>query len=207
MTAHTTTAATTASLWDETTLIDRSVRGKKWRWSEPDARLTAAMQQRHNLSPLTATILVSRGVGLDDVEKFLQPRLRDFLPDPFHLRDMDKAVARIIQAIEHHEKIVLFGDYDVDGITSTSLMWRYLHELGIDATRYLPDRLLEGYGPNKNAVDQLIAYKHTLMICLDCGITAFEPLSHAMQNGLDVVVLDHHQGEVQLPDAIAVVNP
>jgi single-stranded-DNA-specific exonuclease len=200
-------SAPAASVWDNTILVERSVRGKKWRWSEPDARLTLAMQQRHKLSPLTASILISRGIGLDDVEKFLQPRLRDFLPDPLHLRDMDKAVARIILAIEQNEKIVLFGDYDVDGITSTSLMWRYLDAVGCGATRYLPDRLLEGYGPNSNAIDQLIDSGHTLLICLDCGITAFEPLAHAKERGLDVIVIDHHQGEAELPAALAVVNP
>ena len=166
-------------VWNETILVHNSVKGKVWRWLDPDARTSLAIQQRYNVSPLTASLLVSRGIGLDGVDSFLQPRLRDFLPDPFHLLDMDKAIARLVQAIQTNEKIVIFGDYDVDGITSTSLMWRYLDFLGIKATRYLPDRILEGYGPNVDAVNQLVDAKHTLMLCLDCGITAFEPLAHA----------------------------
>ncbi len=194
-------------VWNETILVANSVKGKKWRWLDADARTSLAIQQRHKLSPLTASLLAGRGVALDHVEAFLQPRLRDFLPDPMHLLDMDKAIPRLVTAIQNNEKIVIFGDYDVDGITSTSLMWRYLHALGINATRYLPDRILEGYGPNSEAVDQLVASGHTLMLCLDCGITAFEPLAHAKEMGLDVIVIDHHQGEAQLPEAIAVVNP
>ena len=194
-------------MWNETILVHNSVKGKVWRWLDPDARTALAIQQRYNLSPLTASLLVSRGIGLDDVDSFLQPRLRDFLPDPLHLKDMDKAIARLVQAIQNNEKIVIFGDYDVDGITSTSLMWRYLDFLGVQATRYLPDRILEGYGPNVDAIDQLVDARHTLMLCLDCGITAFEPLAHARQRGLDVIVIDHHQGEALLPDAVAVVNP
>ena len=194
-------------VWDETILVSSSVKGKMWRWLNNDARTTLAIQQRHNLSPLTSALLSARGIGVDDVEAFLQPRLRDFLPDPLHLLDMDKAIARLVQAVQSKEKVVIFGDYDVDGITSTSLMWRYLDYLDIPATRYLPDRILEGYGPNSDAIDQLIASKHTLMLCLDCGITAFEPLAHAKQHGLDVIVIDHHQGEALLPEAVAVVNP
>ena len=195
------------SVWDETLLVSQSLKGKSWRWVEPDTRMAQTLQQRYSLSPLVAAILSARGIGTDKVEQFLQPRLRDCLPDPFHLKDMDKAVARIIQAITAREKIVIFGDYDVDGITSTSLMWRYLNHLGLDATRYLPDRQLEGYGPNADAVDKLKQAGHTLMICLDCGITAFAPLAHAKAVGLDTVVIDHHQGEAELPEAVAVVNP
>jgi single-stranded-DNA-specific exonuclease len=207
MTFGSTPSAAQAPHDDHSILINHSLRGKRWQWARPNPRLSEAMQQRYNLSPLVSSILVSRNVGLDEAEHFLNPRLRDYMPNPFHLKDMDKAVTRLIQAIEHNEKIVIFGDYDVDGITSTSLMWRYLNAFGIDATRYLPDRLLEGYGPNCNAIDYLIEEKHTLMLCLDCGITAFEPLAHAKEKGLDVIVLDHHQGETQLPEAVAVVNP
>lgn len=202
-----TTQAAPHPVWDETILVPASVKGKIWRWQHGDQRLAQAIQQRHNLSPLTASILSSRGIGLETIEHFMHPRLRDVLPDPFHLLDMEKAIARLVTAIEKGEKVALFGDYDVDGITSTSLMWRYLNFLGIPVTRYLPDRILEGYGPNSDAIDQLIASGHTLMLCLDCGITAFEPLQHAHDRGLDVVVIDHHQGEPLLPKAVAVVNP
>lgn len=185
----------------------QSLLKQAWVWRPHDARLAEALTQRHLLPPLLAQILVGRGVGLDEAPHFMHPKLRDWLPDPFHFKDMDKAIARLVQAVQQKQHVALFGDYDVDGATSTALMARYLRQVGLTPTLYIPDRVAEGYGPNAAAFDKLQAQGHDLVVCLDCGTSAFEPLAHASSHGLDVVVLDHHLGESELPQAVAVVNP
>src|SRR5690606_11133164 len=151
--------------------------------------------------------LAARGTDPAGLEKYLQPKLRDWMPDPFLFRDMDKAAERILRAIDTGEKIALFGDYDVDGATSTALMTRFLRTMGVEPTLYIPERLLEGYGPNTQAFQQLITAGHTLIITLDCGVLAYEPIALAEKNNVDVVVLDHHMAAPELPNARAIVNP
>lgn len=184
-----------------------SLTGKRWRFRKVDQVKAQKLAQDHGLQPLVASILNARGFTNEQVEKHLHPKLRDWLPDPFSFRDMDKAVARIISAIEQKEKIALFGDYDVDGATSTALMARFLRFFGLAPTVHIPDRLLEGYGPNVNAFKEFIANHHTLIITLDCGVVAYEPLKFAAEHNTDVVVLDHHMAAPELPPAVAIVNP
>jgi single-stranded-DNA-specific exonuclease len=184
-----------------------SVTGRRWSVQQCDERMALAMAQAHDLPELAARILAGRGVNLDNVQTHLSPTLRDFLPDPSDLKDMDKAAARIACAIMGREQIALFADYDVDGATSSSLLLRFLRAVGGDAILYIPDRILEGYGPNAAAFGSLAAAGAKLVITLDCGITAHEPLVAAKDAGLEVVVVDHHVAETVLPEALAIINP
>jgi single-stranded-DNA-specific exonuclease len=184
-----------------------SVTGRRWAVQQCDERMALAMAQAHDLPELAARILAGRGVNLDTVQSHLSPTLRDFLPDPSELKDMDKAAVRIARAIMGREQIALFADYDVDGATSSSLLLRFLRAVGGDAILYIPDRILEGYGPNAAAFGSLAAAGAKLVITLDCGITAHEPLVAAKDAGLEVVVVDHHVAETVLPEALAIINP
>jgi single-stranded-DNA-specific exonuclease len=163
--------------------------------------------QSHGLPDLAARILVGRGIGLDAVESYMAPTLRSFLPDPSSLLDMEKAAERIAKAVMAGERIALFADYDVDGATSSALLLRFLRAVGTDALLYVPDRILEGYGPNAAAFSILAGQGAKLVITLDCGITAHEPLAAARDAGLEVIVIDHHLADIQLPEALAVINP
>jgi single-stranded-DNA-specific exonuclease len=181
--------------------------GLPWQLRHADTRLPLAMAQQHEVSELLASILAGRGVGLDEVPHFLNPTLRDYLPDPFSLRDMEKTVARLIRAIEGHEHIAVFGDYDVDGATSTTLLVNYFALAGIAITPYIPDRMSEGYGPSVTAFNTLIDNGAELIITVDCGTLAHAPIAFAQSQGVDVIVLDHHLSSGDLPNAHAVVNP
>lgn len=165
------------------------------------------MAQQHGISELLASILAGRGVALDDVPQFLNPSLRDYLPDPFHLLDMDKAAERLARAIQTGEHVAVFGDYDVDGATSTALLHHYFAALGRNITPYIPDRMKEGYGPTVAAFGKLIGQGATLLVTVDCGTVAEESIAYAQSRGVDVVVLDHHLSSGALPPAYAVVNP
>ncbi|MDB5394618.1 MAG: recJ [Rhodospirillales bacterium] len=169
--------------------------------------MALAVAQSHNLPELAARILVGRGINLDTVEAHMAPTLRGFLPDPSALLDMDRAAERIAQAVMTGERIALFADYDVDGATSSALLLRFLRAIGSDALLYVPDRILEGYGPNAAAFRILAGQGAKLVITLDCGITAHEPLLAARDAGLEVIVIDHHTADIQLPEALAVINP
>lgn len=184
-----------------------SLTGKIWRLRPADTRQEQFIAQEFNLEPLMARVLAARQIDPDKIAQYLDPKLRDLLPDPFSFKDMDKAAARIVQAIQNKEKVALFGDYDVDGATSTALMARFLRFFGLEPTLHIPDRLLEGYGPNIQAFQNFIDQKHNLIITLDCGVLAFEQLQFAADNKIDVVVLDHHMAAPELPIAVAVVNP
>ncbi len=152
-------------------------------------------------------MLAARGIGLEQAEDFLVPSLRALMPDPFHLRDMRRAAERVAHAVQNRERIVIFGDYDVDGATSSALLVRFFRMLGHDAGVYIPDRIQEGYGPNTEALLKLKAQGAHLVITVDCGTTAHGPLAAASDAGLDVVVVDHHLAAEELPSAVAVVNP
>ncbi|MDR3448352.1 MAG: single-stranded-DNA-specific exonuclease RecJ [Alphaproteobacteria bacterium] len=187
--------------------IDKSATGHKWVARDYDERVALALAQRHGLPDIIARSLSARGIGLEDAAAFLDPKLRDLLPDPSRFRDMDKAAARFAEAVTRGEKIAVFGDYDVDGATSSALLLRFGQALGIDIRLYVPDRLKEGYGPNVAAMRMLAEEGIKLTICVDCGTTAHEPLAAAREAGMDVIVLDHHASEPVLPPAVAVVNP
>ena len=187
--------------------VRQSFLGRFWHSPDIDSQAVQAMRQATDLPESIVRILVGRGHSLDTVETFLNPTLRQLMPDPLCLTDMDKAVARLQSAIEKNERITVFGDYDVDGATSSALLIRFFRALGIDVASYIPDRLKEGYGPNTEALEGLAADGVTLVITVDCGITAYGPLAQAASIGLDVIVIDHHKAEPQLPEAVAIVNP
>ncbi len=177
------------------------------RWVGPttdDDRLSEAMVQDTNLPLPLCRILVRRGVAPQDAQTFLEPTIKDLLPDPLSLKDMQPAAARFLKAAQTGERIAIFADYDVDGGTSAALLLDWLRQMGHDATLYIPDRITEGYGPNVPAMEML-ARDHTLIVCVDCGTVSHEPIAAA--KGADVVVLDHHLGGEELPSALAVVNP
>ena len=188
-------------------LVHISASGLAWQPRTDDARSVLAMAQQHGLPELLAQILVGRGVGVDAAPQFLAPTLRDALPDPFHLHDMDKAVAAVMAAMRSGAPIAIFGDYDVDGATSTALLWHYLTPLGVRLLPYIPDRAKEGYGPSIAAFDTLIDAGAGLIITVDCGTLAHAAIAHATARGVPVVVLDHHLSGPDLPAAAALVNP
>ncbi len=184
-----------------------SANGYVWQLREVDENLVAAIAREHNVPEIVARVLVARGINTEAVENFLSPTLRNFLPDPSHLLDMDKAAKRVANAVEKNEKIAIWGDYDVDGATSSALLSRYFRTLGINPVLYIPDRMKEGYGPNTKALLKLREQGVALVITVDCGTLAFEPLAAAKAAGLDVIVVDHHLSEAKKPEAVAIVNP
>jgi len=183
-----------------------SVKGRKWvsRASQSDAE---ALLLAADISPLTAQLLAGRKVKADQIEGFLNPRLKTSIPDPSTLCDMDKGVAAIFDAIDRNQKICVFADYDVDGGTSAAQLLRWARGIGQDWGLYVPDRLLEGYGPSAEAFEKLKSDGTDLVITVDCGAAATEALNHASEIGLDVVVVDHHLMGDDIPAALAVINP
>ncbi len=162
------------------------------------------MTQRTGLPAAVCQVLARRGVASDEAEAFLTPRLKDLLPDPRTMRDMEKAATRFLLAVRKRQRIAVFADYDVDGGSSAALLLVWLRQMGLPATLYVPDRIDEGYGPNEPAMQELAA-SHDLIICVDCGTLSHGPIAAA--SGSDVIVLDHHLGGETLPDCVAVVNP
>ena len=187
--------------------VERSHLGRRWESRCGDQRLAWALAQRLSLPEAVGRVLAGRGLELDQVEDFLDPTLRKLLPDPFRFKDMDRAVARVCAAVEGGEAIAVFGDYDVDGATSAALLKRFLAAAGVPLRVYIPDRLVEGYGPNAPALLRLKSEGVSLVLTVDCGTTAHEALATAAEAGLDVIVLDHHTAEPRLPPVHAMVNP
>jgi len=189
--------------------ITESITGRPWVQRIDDAQMRAAqaMAQRGFASEVVARIIAARGVGLDEAEEYLSPTIRGLMPDPSSLADMDRLAARLVDAITNNERVALFGDYDVDGACSTALMARYLRHFGLTADIYIPDRIFEGYGPNIPAIDKLIDSGASLLITLDCGTVSDAPIAHARGRGIDVLVIDHHLSDDELPQATALVNP
>jgi single-stranded-DNA-specific exonuclease len=179
--------------------VERSLLGQPWRW-----RCNGGDDLRRDL---VDQLLLARGVEVPDLARHRNPTIRDFLPDPSGFRDMDKAAARLADAIEAGETIAIFGDYDVDGATSAALLAILLRRLGVEPMIYIPDRLMEGYGPSGAALVDLKRRGASLAVTVDCGAQAFEALQEAADAGLDVIVCDHHQCATSLPVAHAVINP
>jgi single-stranded-DNA-specific exonuclease len=185
--------------------IDRSLTGRAWRWRGGNMDLTGTGASLDH--DLTTQLLLARGVPHDDVERHRNPSLRAFLPDPSAFRDMDQAAERLAQAVLTGERLTVYGDYDVDGATSAALLIRLLRMLGHEARYYIPDRLLEGYGPSGEALVRLGAEGSSLVVTVDCGAMAFDALAQAHAAGIDVIVVDHHKCAAELPLATALVNP
>ncbi|MDB5538532.1 MAG: recJ [Devosia sp.] len=189
--------------------VSNSVLGRAWadRLDPAMVRTAAAIGQRTDMSEILARIVAGRGVDVDAAEGYLQPTVRALMPDPSTLAGMDALAERLAQAITDSEPVALFGDYDVDGACSCALMARYLRHFGLDPQVHIPDRIFEGYGPNTAAIDKLAEGGATLLITLDCGTTSDGPIAHARERGLDVLVIDHHLSDAELPPATALVNP
>ena len=185
---------------------DVSLGGNLWQIASVDERKAEMFAQKFNMPYIVAKILAMRQIEEKDVENFLNPKISNLMPDPFVLKDMQKAAERIAAAIIEKQKIGIIGDYDVDGATSTSVFKLFLRQLGIEPEIHIPDRE-EGYGPSKQAIDDFKGQGVELVLTLDCGTTAFEPLEYATSLGMDVVVVDHHEAETKLPKIYAVVNP
>src|SRR5271169_5166132 len=187
--------------------VAQSVCGRRWRWRGGDPQTGQEIAERLALPEIVGRLLAQRGVDLDHAPGFLLPRLREQLPDPAHLRDMEAAAARLVRAVREGETIAIYGDYDVDGATSAALLARFFAAIGTPTRIYVPDRLREGYGPNSAALLRLQAEGVRVVVTVDCGTTAHLPLAEAAESGLDVIVVDHHVAEPLLPRAAAVVNP
>lgn len=189
--------------------VGQSVLGRAWRdrMTDPERAQSLAIRQAHDLPDILARVLAGRGVTAEVTEAFLEPTIRASMPDPSTLADMDRAVERLAKAVLDGEGIAIFGDYDVDGATSSALLALFLRQAGLDPAVRIPDRIYEGYGPNIDALRELAAGGATLLITVDCGTTSHEVLGSAAALGLDVIVCDHHQADETLPSVEAVVNP
>jgi single-stranded-DNA-specific exonuclease len=187
--------------------VERSLSGKTWRWRGGNMDLSGNAPGLGGLDDIVTQLLLSRGVARDDVPRHRTPSLRAFLPDPSEFRDMDAAAERLAQAVLTGEIVTIYGDYDVDGATSAALLILLLRGLGHDAHYYIPDRLLEGYGPSGEALVRIAAQGSSLIVTVDCGAMAHEALAMAHEAGVDVIVVDHHKCSAELPRAAALVNP
>ncbi|WP_404934886.1 single-stranded-DNA-specific exonuclease RecJ [Nitratireductor sp. L15S-10] len=188
--------------------VRHSARGLAWehRLDLRGENVALAMAQTHGIPEIVARVLAGRGVEMDEAKRFLDPTIRDLLPDPASLTDMEKAAERLARAVQHGERVAIFGDYDVDGAVSSAMMKRFLAHYGIASEIYIPDRIFEGYGPNPEAMREL-AGRASLIVTVDCGVNSAAAIAAATEAGADVVVLDHHQVGGELPEAVAVVNP
>jgi len=184
--------------------VSSSLTGRAWRWRGGNMELGGSQTLGDDI---VRQLLLSRGVAAEDIERHRQPTLRNFLPDPSLFRDMDVAADRIAQAVLAGETITIYGDYDVDGATSSALLIRLLRDLGVEAGYYIPDRLLEGYGPSGEALVRLGQSGSSLIVTVDCGAMAHEALAVAHDAGIDVIVVDHHKCSAELPKTVALVNP
>lgn len=189
--------------------VAQSVAGQFWQERLDDRTRNIALDiaQSSDLPELVARVLAGRGVVADEVETFLEPSIRDLMPDPSTITGMQAAADRICTAIRNKERIAIFGDYDVDGAASSALLYRFLAHHDLTAEIYIPDRIFEGYGPNPAAISELKDKGATLIITVDCGSTSFDALEEANRIGVDVVVLDHHQVGTELPPAVEIINP
>ena len=186
--------------------IGRSLSGRRWVWRNSEDRIGLGIAQRLGVPEIVGRLLAARGVDIDAAHNFLEPTLRALLPDPSVLIDMDIAADRLAYAVQHGETVGVFGDYDVDGACSAALMVTLLRQLGCEVLHHVPDRMMEGYGPNGPALHSLVLRGASLIVCVDCGTAASEALGF-IAGDADIVVLDHHKAEGPAPAIIATVNP
>ena len=184
-----------------------SISGKEWilkKFNQDDLNF---IKENFLLDEITAKLLSIRKIDKEDIKSFLNPSIKNFLPNPYNLIDMEKSTNRSYDAIVNNEKIAIFGDYDVDGATSTAILGNYFSELNLNYEIYIPDRKKEGYGPSIESFNELIKNNVKIIFTVDCGTLSFEAINHAKKNNVDVIVLDHHQSEIELPNAFSIVNP
>ena len=189
--------------------VERSFSGRAWkdRLDERGSARALAIAQRHGLDELLARVLAGRNVDVDEVESYLDPTIKRLMPEPHTLTDMEVSSGRIAEAAISGESVAIFGDYDVDGATASALLCRYLRHCGLDPIVHIPDRIFEGYGPNIDAIRSFAERGVKVLVTVDCGVTSLEPLAEAKKLGLETVVIDHHQADEKLPDAVAIVDP
>jgi len=189
--------------------VEQSLTGRAWRdrLDERGSAQALTIAQRYGLDELLARVLAGRNVDPDQVESYLDPTIKRLMPDPNTLTDMEAASVRIADAVIGGESVAIFGDYDVDGATASALLCRYLRQCGLAPAVHIPDRIFEGYGPNVDAIRSFADAGAKLLITVDCGVTSHEPLAEAKKRGLDTVVIDHHQADERLPEAVAIVDP
>ena len=184
-----------------------SVSGKNWVLKKFNQEEIIYLKENFFLDEITAKLLSIRNIKKEDINSFLSPSIKNFLPNPNNLLDMEKSTLRTIKAINNKDKIGIFGDYDVDGATSTALLGKYFEEINVAYTIYIPDRKTEGYGPSIKGFKELIDNKVNIIFTVDCGTLSFEAIEYAKNRNVDVIVLDHHQSEIHLPKAYSIVNP
>ena len=184
-----------------------SLSGKKWIFKKFDNIDVEKISEKYSLNEIAAKLIAIRKKNIKNIDMFLNPTIKNHLPNPMQLKDMDKAVERTYRAIKNNETIGVFGDYDVDGATSTALLARYFSLLKLATKTYIPDRKTEGYGPSIKGFDNLIKSGANLIFTVDCGTSSFEAINSAAIKKIDIIVLDHHQSNVSLPKAHAIVNP
>ena len=184
-----------------------SVLGKDWISKNYNEETASFLKENFSLSEILSRLIAIRNIKMEEVKLFLNPRIKNLLPNPFILKDMEKAVDRTIKAINKKEKIGIFGDYDVDGATSTAILGNYFTEINQDIEIYIPDRKTEGYGPSRQGFEKLISNGVKLIFTVDCGTMSFDTIDFSQKKNIDVLVLDHHQSELKLPNAFSIVNP
>ena len=186
---------------------DNSVLGKNWiskRYNEDQVNF---LKENFDLSEIVSKLIAIRNINIEEVKLFLNPKIKNFLPNPFILKDMEKAADRTIKVIKNNEKIGIFGDYDVDGATSTAILGNYFNQIDRKTEIYIPDRKSEGYGPNQQGFEKLISNGSKLIFTVDCGTLSFDTINFSQSKNTDVLVLDHHQSDLKLPNAFSIVNP
>ena len=184
-----------------------SVSGKNWVLKKYSEEKSNFLKENFLLDEITSKLLSIRKINNDEVKSFLNPSIKNFLPNPYNLIDMEKSTLRISNAINLKEKFGIFGDYDVDGATSTAILGNYFSELNLEYETYIPDRKKEGYGPSIDGFKALIDKKVKIIFTVDCGTLSFDAINYAKEKKVDVIVLDHHQSEIKLPNAFSIVNP
>jgi len=184
-----------------------SVQGKEWVLKHFDKNLAEIISKEFDIDFLTSRLLAIRNINQDQIESFLNPKIKNFLPNPFHFKDMDLGLSVVLTHIKNKSKICIFGDYDVDGATSSGMMSKFLKQLNIDHFVFIPDRQKDGYGPSVKTFENIINKKTDLIIALDCGTTSFDAIDYAKSKNIDVVVIDHHKSQEILPKANAIINP
>jgi single-stranded-DNA-specific exonuclease len=188
-------------------MSNHSVQGKEWVLKDFDKNLAEYISKEYDLDFLTSRLLANRNIHKKNIENFLNPKIKNFLPNPYNFKDMGKGLETISRHIKNKNKICIFGDYDVDGATSSGIMSKYLEQLNIDHFVFIPDRQKDGYGPSVKTFTNIINKNVNLIIALDCGTTSFEAIEYARSKNIDVVVIDHHKSQEIFPAANAIINP
>ena len=188
-------------------MIFSSVSGKNWIFKKFDPNDVEKFTENYALTEIAAKLLSIRKKNIEDIKLFLEPKIKNLLPNPLHLKDMKRGIERIYKSITSKETIAIFGDYDVDGASSTAILTRYFLSINQKVKTYIPDRQKEGYGPSIEGFTFLIDQGAKIIFTVDCGTLAFEPIKVAQNLNIDVIVLDHHQSDTRLPKAHAIINP